>query len=469
MGIVRKPGVTPPSSRSPVDASPSRTRPGSATFGDGPAVKIFRPDTDQAQVEVPRQSAAADSMITVSSMPSAQILPMHPMAGSLARYSLRAPANLPAANALGLRVFKSRNYVDIAPGEIVLVRETGTAGEYRAALVSELVALGPVLFYHPLSKTWTLERPHPLPEPGKVIDIDIDQLVRKVRKEHAQKHRVHTGNDDSFEYSAAQEGALVARGLKQFPPEQAAIIRSELQAVESIFADAGHAIGQKYKDADAVYESFFGVDHHAVAQRFADSVARGQALSSEYQGTWGDEKFVGVDADSNSAAWMYKRDFHGRFFINRKYMQRGVLSISLGHEMLHTNRIDRFQTIGPNAADYFYLDSRLGLLLDWDTLADYDVPERSVSDAIMRGGLTVEYLNAFTNDHDNFLFGVSDYLGIGDDLPLQTAVDLFNANPSLRAHLAVNNADSLVYAAKSMQTLHQSKTEFAWLDSLIDD
>lgn len=150
-------------------------------------------------------------------------------------------------------------------------------------------------------------------------------------------------------------------------------------------------------------------------------------------------------------------------------MQRGVLSVSLGHEMLHTNRIDRFQTIGPNAADYFYLDSRLGRLLDWDSLAVYDVPERGVSEAIMRGGLTVEYLNAFTNDHDNFLFGVSDYLGVGDDLALQAAVDLFNANPSLRAHLAVNNADSLVYAAKSMQTLHRSKIEYAWLDSLIED
>ena len=469
MRTVSKPGSTSPSNRNTLDATPTRKRSGHTPSDDGTPLKVFRPDEVSEGGALAEPAEPSSPAITTTALQSAQILPMQPMDRSLARYSLRAPANLPAANALGLRVFKNRNYVDIAPGEIVLVRETGTAGEYRAALVSELAALGPVLFYHPRSKTWTLERPQPLPEPGKVIDIDIDQLVRKVRKDHAQKHRVHTGNDDSFEYTAAQEGALVARGLKQFPPEQAAIIRSELQAVESIFADAGHAIGQKYKDADAVYESFFGADYRAVTQRFADSVARGQALSSEYQGTWGGEKFVGVDADSNSAAWMYKRDFHGRFFINRKYMQRGVLSISLGHEMLHTNRIDRFQTIGPNAADYFYLDSRLGRLLDWDSLADYHVPERGVSEAIMRGGLTVEYLNAFTNDHDNFLFGVSDYLGVGDDLPLQTAVDLFNANPSLRAHLAVNNADSLVYAAKSMQTLHQSKTEYAWLDSLIDD
>lgn len=469
MRTVSKPGSTSPTNRNTLDATPTRKRSGHTPSGDGTPLKIFRPDNDPEGGASVQPAEPSSPAITTTALQSAQILPMQPMAGSLARYSLRAPANLPAANALGLRVFKNRNYVDIAPGEIVLVRETGIAGEYRAALVSELAALGPVLFYHPRSKTWMLERPQPLPEPGKVIDIDIDQLIRKVRKEHVQKHQVHTGNDDSFEYTAAQEGTLVARGLKQFPPEQAAIIRSELQAAENIFADAGHAIGQKYKDADAVYQSFFGVDHHAVTQQFADSVARGQALSREYQGVWGGEKFLGIDADGNSAAWMYKKDFHGRFFINRKYMQRGVLSVSLGHEMLHTNRIDRFQTIGPNAADYFYLDSRLGRLLDRDSLADYDVPERGVSEAIMRGGLTVEYLNAFTSDHDNFLFGVSDYLGLGDDLALQAAVDLFNANPSLRAHLAVNNADSLVCAAKSMQTLHQSKTEYAWLDSLIDD
>lgn len=457
MSIVSKPGST-AANRNRIDATPTRKRTGHSPAGDGTPPKTFRPDAGLAVREYVQHAEPSPPAITITAMQSEQILSMRPMVGSLARYSLRAPANLPEANAQGLRVFKNRKYVDIAPGLIVLVRETGTVGEYRAALVSEPAALGPVLFYDPRNRVWTLERPQPLPGTGKVIDIDIDQLIRDVRREHAQKNRVHTGNNDSFEYSAAQEGTLVARGLKQFPPEQAAIIRSELQAIENIFADAAQVISLKYKDSDAVYESFFGVDHHTVTQRFTDAVARGRALSREYQGVWGDEKFLGIDADSNSAAWMYKRDFHGRFFINRQYMQPGVLSLSLGHEMLHTNRIDRFQTIGPNASDYFYLDSRLGGLLGWDSLAVHDVPERGVSEAIMRGGLTVDYLNAFSSAHDDFLIGVSNYLGIGDDLEIEVAVKLFNANPSLRAHLAVSNADSLVFAAKSLQALHRSKT-----------
>ena len=54
-------------------------------------------------------------------------------------------------------------------------------------------------------------------------------------------------------------------------------------------------------------------------------------------------------------------------------------------------------------------------------------------------------------------------------LDLKTAVKLFNANPLMRAHMASNNADSIIYAAKSMQVLHRAKTEYAWLYSLIDD
>ncbi len=469
MSIVRKTGAASPTARNPVDATPLRKRSGSLPSDDGTPVKIYRSQTDPASLEAGASSAPALPAVTVAPLRSARTRPVSAQVKALERYSLRAPDNLPGANAQGLRVYNNRNYVDIAPGEIVLVRETGTAGEYRASLVSESAALGPALFLDPRSRIWTLERPRPVTGPGKVIDIDIDGLIGEVRREHAEKNRVHTGSDDSFEYTAAQEGALVARGLKQFSPEQAAIIRSELKAVENIFAGASHAIGLKYRDADAVYESFFGTGHLSVAQRFADAVGRGLAVSREYQGVWGAEKLLGVDAPSNCAAWMYKRDFHGRLFINRKYMQRGTLSLSLGHEMLHTNRIDRFQAIGPNAADYFYLDGRLGRLLAWDSLAVYDLPERGVSEGIMRGGLTVDYLNAFSDDHDAFLFAVSDYLGIGDDLELQAAVDAFNASPPLRAQLAVNNADSLIFAAKALQVLHQHKSEYSWPDSLVED
>ncbi|MFJ2537257.1 hypothetical protein [Pseudomonas sp. NPDC087614] len=443
MSIVRKPATTSSTIRSPADVDSPRRRPGNPLDGDGPAIKNFRPDAEQAHMEVARDPGAsvpAVPAVTITPLLSAGILPVRPEVKTLEHYLLKPPEKLAEANAQGFRVVKGRLYVDIAPGKIAQVRRDRTSGEYRATLLSELEPSGPVLFFEPQSKTWKLER-----------------------------DRIHTGKDDVFELGLDAGTTLVARGLRQFPAEQAAIIRSELRVVQSTFSDASRAIALKYQEADAVYESYFGTDHQSVSPRFSECVSRGLAVSKEYQGFWGDDKFLGVDTAGNHLAWMYKGDFHGRVFINRKYLRAGALSLTLGHEMLHTNRIDRFAAIGPNASDYFYLGVEARAFLTSEPLTVYDVPERGVSEVIMRGGLTAEYLNVFMNDHSEFLSGVSHYLGMRDVPDLQTAVDLFNANPQMRAHMAANNADSIICATKSMQELHRSKTEYAWLDSLIED
>lgn len=471
MVIVRKTATSPSPDLGPVDASTGRKRGHGVPPGDEPASKTSLLVGNQMQEPAANQPERSLARVRLSPLKSAEVLPIRSVVQSLENYRLRAPDGLPVANAQGLRVIKDRLYADIAPGEIVLVRQTGTTGEYRATLTSELTASGPALAYDPRNRIWKLQGVYSSPDKGDVIDfdIDIDELIRGFSNDSRQKKRAHDGNDDSIERETLMAVTLVARGLTQFPPRQAELIRSELRVVESVFSDASQVIGMKLPDADSVYENFFGADHRTIAAQFADSVARGLALSREYQGTWGGDKFIGVDVDNQSSAWMYKKDFHGRFFINRKFMKRGMLSVSLGHEMLHTNRVDRFKAIGPNAADFFYLHDNLQTLLDSDSRIVYDVSERSVSDAIMRGGLTVDYMKATSDYHDSFLFGVSDYLGIVDDVELDEAVGLFNANSQLRAHMAANNADSIFFAAKSLQAWYRSKIEYVRLDSLIDD
>jgi hypothetical protein len=469
MVIVRKTAASSSPGLKPVDASSGRKRGRGVLPGDGPASKTSLLDDNQVQERAANQPELSLARVRLSPSKSAEVLPVRSVAQSLENYRLRAPASLPAANAQGLRAFKDRLYADIAPGEIVLVRQTATTGEYRATLTSELTASGPALAYDPQNRIWKLEGAQSSPDKGEVIDIDIDELIRGFSNDSTQKKRAHDGSDDLIERDTLTDVILVARGLTRFSPMQAELIRSELRVVETVFSDASDIIGMKLPDADTVYESFFGADHRIIAAQFADSVSRGLALSREYQGVWGGDKFIEVDVDNQSSAWMYKRDFHGRFFINRKFMSRGMLSVSLGHEMLHTNRVDRFKTIGPNAADFFYLHDNLQNLLVSDSRIAYDVSERSVSDAIMRGGLTVDYMKATSDYHDSFLFGVSDYLGIVDDVELNEAVGLFNANSQLRAHMAANNADSIFFAAQSLQTWYRSKTEYVRLDSLIDD
>ncbi|MFJ2529338.1 hypothetical protein [Pseudomonas helmanticensis] len=468
MVIVRKTATSPSPGLGPVDASAGRKRGCGVLPGDGPARKASHLEDNQVQEPAAQQPELSLARIRLSPLKSAEVLPIRSVVQSLEDYRLRAPASLPAANAQGLRVIKDRLYADIAPGEIVLVRQTATTGEYRATLASELTASGPALVYEPQNRIWKLQGAQSSPDKGDVIDIDIDELIRGFSNDSPQKHRAHDGNDDSIERDTLMDVNLVARGLTQFSPRQAELIRSELRVVETVFSDACDVIGMKLPDADKVYENFFGADHRIIAAQFADSVSRGLALSREYQGVWGGDKFIGVDVDNQSSAWMYKKDFHGRFFINRKFMKRGMLSVSLGHEMLHTNRVDRFKAIGPNAADFFYLHDNLQTLLVSDSRMAYDVSERSVSDAIMRGGLTVDYMKATSDYHDSFLFGVSDYLGRVDDVELDEAVELFNANSQLRAHMAANNADSIFFAAKSLQTWYRSKIEYERLDSLID-
>lgn len=64
---------------------------------------------------------------------------------SLERYQIPAPGRLPQANTEGLRMYKSREYVDVAHGSIVMVGIDPQTGLYRARLAAERVATGPLL------------------------------------------------------------------------------------------------------------------------------------------------------------------------------------------------------------------------------------------------------------------------------------------------------------------------------------
>ncbi|VVN14684.1 hypothetical protein PS655_04037 [Pseudomonas fluorescens] len=458
MGIARKPAIHSSSGPGPTVANSPRKRGSGVLSDDSPANKNTRLGEQQVQESASHQPEMPPATVTASSIVPTEVMPVRSAVESLEHYRLKSPASLPAADTQGLRLIKGRHYVDIAPGEIVQVRQTATTGEYRATLVSELVPSGPPLYFDAQSRIWKLEMARSAADDDNVTGIEIDERIRDARNDRIDKQRVHVGSDDAFERGTALGSTLFARGLKEFTAEQAKLIRSELRQVEDIFYDAGQAIDLKLQKADQVFESFFGSDHRAVTAQFADSVSRGLALSREYQGVWGEAKFLGVNSNDNAAAWMYKRDFHGRLFLNRKFMQPGLLCMSLGHEMLHTNRIDRFKSIGPNAGDFFYVKNHLRDLLGADSTETYEVSERVVSEMIMHGGLTVEYLKAFGDDHDSFLFYISDYLGLGDDLDLHSAVELFNVHPQMRAQMAVNNADSLVFAAKSLQALYRSAT-----------
>ncbi|WP_414893211.1 hypothetical protein [Pseudomonas sp. IT-232MI5] len=86
---------------------------------------------------------------------------------SLESYRILAPDRLPRANTEGLRMYKGREYVDVAHDSIVMVGVDPQTGLYRAQLAAERVASGPLLLRDSDSSLW-----HSLEDGDAVTLID---------------------------------------------------------------------------------------------------------------------------------------------------------------------------------------------------------------------------------------------------------------------------------------------------------
>jgi len=266
--------------------------------------------------------------------------------------------------------------------------------------------------------------------------------------------RLYEGDED--ERSILLEGEIVYRGLEQFQPEQARIIRSELFEMERMFYEARIALYSSLAESSIVFNSFFGPSYRNIIGKFEDSWRRAEHLSREYQGHWGGAKFIGLKAAKDLVASVDVADFYGRVAINVSHISSGSLRMVIGHELLHLNRVNRFVGIGPGALDNFYLSAKA----KWTSganVANYELQQQRISEIIMQGSLTVEYLAAFTDDHVDFIESVEQYIGLASSkMDIESAVSLFNSTPGLRADMASKNADSLVFAAKVMQQTYRA-------------
>ncbi|MGE1177001.1 hypothetical protein [Pseudomonas sp. BW7P1] len=454
----RKTHVSSSPARLATDSVPGLKRPGEMTMFQAPEIKVARrvPSWDQAM------PSGSDVSVTVTGLPTMENVSIRSVGMSLERFRLKLPPHMPVADGQGIRRFKGREFVDVAPGEIVQVRQDATTGEYRAMLPAEAMASGPTLALDPRTMLWYAGE---LSIPGGIdnvisarppLDLTGHKPAMDTRATTAPG-KLYEGRDDLFERQASGRVRIVARGMSQFEPRHSAILRAELNATHRIFTDAGKGLAAGYVEAESIFKGYFGKQHELIKSRISDCLSRGEALSTEYQGPWGQDKFVGVAFDRDRKAWMYPLDFHGRFFISLNHVEEGDFAVVLGHEMLHTNRINRFKGVGPGAVDYFYLDAQMANALDRPVPA-YDIAERGISEIIMQGGMTLAYLDGFTSDHSNFRAGVKEGLGFSGELDVRAAIELFNLIPFVRTWMASKNADSIIYAARSLQALHLART-----------
>jgi nucleotide-binding universal stress UspA family protein len=403
---------------------------------------------------------------------NSDVLPME-------RYLLNGLPASAAVDSDGYRTYKGRYFVNLEQGGVVLVRKIPGTATCRAQLATEL-APGPLLILDRATLTWKPAPLVPLTDiPNGLTmnppDAAITSRERPLAaiddpadadRQNAENHAptaVHEGLNDRFETTMAAGDVVIARGLKQFPATEAALVRSEIQAVERIYADAQAALRANYTDIDTLLASYFGSAHAMVKPRFIEALTRGQALAAEYQGAWGESKIIGVQSNNKSRqGWVNLDDFHGRVFINLTHLEKDRLSILLGHEFLHTARISRFKSIGPSLRDFFYLNDKAQRSLK-RSLPVYDSSWRGVSEVIMQGRLTLDYLQAFGMTYTNFIAGVREHSGVAGIHDIETALILFNASPAVRAQMAARNADSIICAADDLQRLHRARVAAAEL------
>ena len=263
--------------------------------------------------------------------------------------------------------------------------------------------------------------------------------------------RFYEGEGDKIERSLSFGAKIVARGLDQFSAEQRDIVRSELLKRERIFSDAQRALLSDFSGVGDIMQSHFGPAYGVVANKVLDSWSRGEALVREYQGSRGNYKFIGFETDNkNFYGEVDVSDVHGRIAVSIDIINTGKLNVFFGHEVLHLTGVNNIAAVGPGALDGFYLSSSA----DWTvgrSVTQYIFQESRVSEIIMQGGMSLDYLNSFTDVHSDFISVVEKYDGrVGSGMDIHTAISTFNADIYLRAEMAAVNADSLVFAADAL-------------------
>jgi insecticidal toxin complex protein TccC len=228
--------------------------------------------------------------------------------------------------------------------------------------------------------------------------------------------------------------------------------------VESTYAGAQNALRMNLVENSGVLTSYFGPAFKQVTNRLFDYWGRSKRLAAEYKGSSGSGKFIGATTDIYSnVASVNQADSYGRITLNMSHINAEHLTDVLAHEVLHLGWVSGLNAEGVGAVDNFYLDNSVPGLLG-ARARPREISHQHLSQVIMDGGLTVNYLEAFTISHDHFVEAVQVYAGGATSvMDLRSAVSEFNRDHYLRAEIAINNADSIAYAAKSMNQLYQAR------------
>jgi len=275
--------------------------------------------------------------------------------------------------------------------------------------------------------------------------------------------KVYEGFNDVIEQVVTRNGDPIRwRGMSEFEPSVQARMLASFAEVSQMFTDALNMVADYPEEAGPTLQNYFGPRYADVLGTVQDAWTKTGALAAEYIKGWGVDKWVGIDrADPTSLASIVTGDFHGRIFMNTNQTSHLELNITLAHELSHFNRVNRLSSAGPGTVDHFYIWEGAIDILTGQTDNNFDVKAEGVSQVIMNGGLNIKYLYQQPSFYGTFFRRVS-FLNEGPDFRgVGRALEVFNTQPLVSAHMAAENADSVAFAALSLQRQYRWRQQNA--------
>jgi RHS repeat-associated protein len=261
--------------------------------------------------------------------------------------------------------------------------------------------------------------------------------------------------DDIERQVLASGERILGRGLNEFSEMEQSVVLGGLNEIIGMLHDAKIMVSEYSQESEAMLVNFLGAEYGIVVDDVVKGWGRTKDIISGYQGDFGRDRFVKVEASDNSGslANIYTGDDVGRIFVNKNLIVAGVnLNITLAHEFSHFHKVVGLQKKGASTLDFWGLP----LLKDENFLVDPEVDRYSLAEIVdfsrkvMRGDAPEFFGDAFVSDPEFFTQAVSEASETQID-DFVSALGAFHKNAEIRSFLASKNADTSAYL---MYALH---------------
>jgi RHS repeat-associated protein len=264
--------------------------------------------------------------------------------------------------------------------------------------------------------------------------------------------RCYQGMDDKYEREVVSRGQeIIARGLAEFSFSEQMVITSNLERARYAFQTADLMITELKSESAPVVQDYYATSSLSDLSDVVSQWKASKDLITEYQTESGKDKFVKVrlPVGSTTMAYVDSDDPVGRIWINENFIGNNHnMMITLGHEITHL--------VG--TSDNFYLPG-IGFKFSHKQLDKVDAylgGTRRISRNILAGADTPGYGPESMTENKSFIGRVKALVSQPELVNTWSeAVAVFKNEPVVRAEMAKNNADTLIFSAYSLQRIHE--------------